>query len=59
MQELGQTDPAFTFRVYSHVMRRRDEERDELKPLMEGRVLAGKSQEARASVPHGARGDTF
>jgi hypothetical protein len=31
MQQLGHTDPAFTLRVYSHMMRRSDEEREELK----------------------------
>ncbi|HEY1521233.1 MAG TPA: hypothetical protein VGF91_32720 [Solirubrobacteraceae bacterium] len=29
MQQLGHTDPAFTLRVYSHMMRRGDEERQE------------------------------
>jgi integrase len=45
MQQLGHTDPAFTLRVYSHMMRRSDEEREELKALVEGRVLAGNSRE--------------
>ncbi len=53
MQQLGHTDPAFTLRVYSHMMRRSDEERDELKALIEGRVLAGNRQGTRISAPHG------
>ena len=36
MQQLGHTDPAFTLRVYSHMMRRSDEERERLKALVEG-----------------------
>jgi integrase len=54
MQQLGHTDPAFTLRVYSHIMRRSDEEREELKALVEGRVLAGNRQGARLSAHHGA-----
>jgi integrase len=59
MQQLGHTDPAFTLRVYSHMMRRSDEEREALKALVEGRVLAGNSQGAPASAPHGARENRF
>jgi integrase len=59
MQQLGHTDPAFTLRVYSHMMRRSDEEREGLKALVEGRVLAGKSQGTRTSAHHGARADRF
>ncbi len=36
MQQLGHTDPAFTLRVYSHMMRRSDDERERLKALVEG-----------------------
>jgi integrase len=36
MQQLGHTDPAFTLRVYSHAMRRSEEERERLKALVEG-----------------------
>ena len=50
MQQLGHTDPAFTLRVYSHMMRRSDEEREELKALVEGWVLAGNTRE-RAFPP--------
>ena len=59
MQQLGHTDPAFTLRVYAHVMRRSDEEREELKALVEGRVLAGNRQGARISARHGAPEDQF
>jgi hypothetical protein len=54
MQQLGRTDPAFTLRVYSHVMRRSDEERQELKALVEGRVLGGNRQGATDLAPHSA-----
>ena len=36
MHQLGHTDPAFTLRVYAHMMRRGPEERDALKALVEG-----------------------
>jgi integrase len=55
MQQLGHTDPAFTLPVYAHVMRRSDEERQALRALVEGRVLAGKRQGTRNSARHGAR----
>jgi hypothetical protein len=34
--QLGHTDPAFTLRVYSHMMRRSDEERQRLTAFVEG-----------------------
>lgn len=40
MQQLGHTDPAFTLRVYAHLMRHSAEERDALRALVEGRVWA-------------------
>jgi integrase len=40
MNQLGHTDPAFTLRVYSHMMRRSPEERERLKALVEGHVWA-------------------
>lgn len=36
MEQLGHTDPAFTLRVYTHVMRRSDAERQQLRALVEG-----------------------
>ena len=57
MQQLVHTDPAFTLRVYAHVMRRSDKERDALKALVEGRALAGKRQGTRDPAPHGAGED--
>ena len=59
MQQLGHTDPAFTLRVYSHMMRRSEDEREALKALVEGRVLAGNSQGTPDPAPHGAPGDRF
>jgi len=40
MHQLGHTDPAFTLRVYSHMMRRSPEERERLKALVEGHAWA-------------------
>ena len=36
MEQLGHTDPAFTLRVYTHMMRRSDAERKQLRALVEG-----------------------
>jgi integrase len=36
MTQLGHTDPKFTLRVYTHIMRRGDAERDRLKALVNG-----------------------
>jgi integrase len=36
MAQLGHTDPAFTLRVYTHVMRRGPGERERLRALVEG-----------------------
>ncbi len=36
MEQLGHTDPAFTLRVYTHMMRRSDAERQELRALVAG-----------------------
>jgi integrase len=44
MNQLGHTDPAFTLRVYAHMMRRSEEERERLKALVEGRVWAVNGQ---------------
>ncbi len=51
MQQLGHTDPAFTLRVYAHVMRRSEEERERLKALVEGHVWAVNGQYAPDSAP--------
>jgi integrase len=40
MQALGHTDPAFTLRVYAHVMRFSDDDRARLKALVEGQDWA-------------------
>jgi integrase len=39
MGQLGHTDPAFTLRVYTHMMRRSDGERERLKALVNGEPL--------------------
>ena len=41
------------------MMRRSGEEREELKALVEGRVLAGNRQEARIAAPYGSPEDHF
>lgn len=54
MNQLGHTDPAFTLRVYSHIMRRGPEERERLKALVEGHVWAHngpKTDETAPSTP--------
>jgi integrase len=52
MHQLGHTDPAFTLRVYSHTMRRSEEERERLKALVQGHVWAANGQrESSAGQP--------
>jgi Phage integrase family len=46
MEQLGHTDPKFTLRIYAHVMRFSEDERDRLTDLAEGRVLAGIGSDA-------------
>ena len=41
MAQLGHTDPALTLRVYAHMTRRSDPEREALKALVGGRVCEG------------------
>ena len=50
IQQLGHTDPAFTLRVYAHVMRRGEDERERLKALGEGPVWAVNAQYAPDSA---------
>jgi Phage integrase family len=50
MEQLGHTDPKFTLRIYAHVMRFSDDERDRLKALAEGDVLAGIGSTAHERV---------
>ena len=50
MQQLGHTDPAFTLRVYSHTMRRSEEEREQLKALVEGQIGHGMGKERAKSA---------
>src|SRR5829696_5668756 len=46
MAQLGRTDPQFTLRVYTHLMSRRDGERDRLKALVAGSDWAATRSEA-------------
>jgi hypothetical protein len=56
MAQLGHTDPKFTLRVYTHVMRRDPAERERLQALVDGRGVMG-SFEGR-EVPEHARSPT-
>ena len=55
MQQLGHTDPAFTLRVYSHAMRRSEEERERLKALVEGHDWAQIGHKTAESTSAAAR----
>lgn len=55
MAQLGHTDPAFTLRVYAHMMRRSEEERERLKALVEAQVWAVNGQYARDRGPRAGR----
>jgi|HubBroStandDraft_6_1064221.scaffolds.fasta_scaffold50649_3 integrase len=41
MEQVGHTDPGFTLRVYTHMMRRSEAEREELRALVEGEQWPG------------------
>jgi hypothetical protein len=59
MAQLGHTDPKFTLRLYAHMMRRRDGEKERLRALVEGAELPSlgtiaqtpRSAEVDAGVP--------
>ena len=56
---VGHTDPAFTLRVYAHMMRRSEDERERLKALVEGHVWAVNGQYAPDSASRaGSRSDS-
>ncbi|MGA7704194.1 MAG: tyrosine-type recombinase/integrase [Solirubrobacteraceae bacterium] len=50
MHQLGHTDPAFTLRVYAHMMRRSPEERAKLKALVEGHAWTLGEEQAEESA---------
>ena len=54
MQQLGDTDPAFTPCVYAHAMRRSEEEREQLKALVEGDDWAQIGHPGRPNRPSAA-----
>jgi hypothetical protein len=56
MQQLGHADPAFTLRVYSHTMRRGEEERTRLKALVEGHDWSHIGLKRLNRRPHGLSG---
>jgi integrase len=49
MAQLGHTDPAFTLRVYTHIMRRDPGERERLRALVEGSPASMKDPMAAAT----------
>ena len=51
MQQLGHTDPAFTLRVYTHMMRRESGEREALKALVQDADWASIGQPVVARSP--------
>ena len=51
MQQLGHTDSAFTLRVYSHMMRRSEPEREQLKALVAGHDWAQIGHKTPESAP--------
>jgi integrase len=53
MRQLGHTDPAFTLRIYTHSMERRDGEVERLRELVEGVTLAGGWSQRRTSPASG------
>jgi integrase len=57
MAQLGHSDPKFTLRVYTHLMSRRDGERERLKALVEGADWAAMGSES-ASEPSSADAET-
>jgi integrase len=50
MGQLGHTDPAFTLRVYAHMMRRDAGERDRLQALVGGGCMPGVSAPVARSM---------
>ena len=48
MAQLGHSDPKFTLRIYTHLMRREPAERARLKALVAGAPLPGSRQPKRA-----------
>jgi hypothetical protein len=55
MDQLGHTDPKLTLRLYTHMMRRRDGERERLRALVEGAEMPGLG--ASADSPTGEQPD--
>ena len=51
MAQLGHTDPAFTLRVYAHMMRRSDKERDRLRTLVGERVAEREKTQTSHKTP--------
>ncbi len=52
MGQLGHTDPAFTLRLYTHTMRREDDERARLQAVVEGVDWAQDRAAARHRLKH-------
>ncbi len=51
LKQLGHTDPAFTLRVYAHLMRPSEDERERVKALVEGHDWAQIGHKTVESTP--------
>jgi hypothetical protein len=54
MAQLGHAHPAFTLRVYTHLMRRGKEERARLKALVQGEAVEAIPSESRTAEEAGS-----
>jgi integrase len=54
MAQLGHTDPKFTLRIYTHLMRRDPQERARLRALVEGEAAAHPSDARTIRIPRAA-----
>ena len=59
MAQLGHTDPKFTLRVYTHLMRRRDGERERLRALVQGAEWAEMGRNRRFRPHQGVGSDSI
>jgi integrase len=57
MDEMGHTDPALALRVYRQSMRRGEDEKAQLRALVEGGVLANSGQRDEKRVESPATGE--
>jgi hypothetical protein len=58
MAQLGHTDPTFTIRVYTHLMRRSTKEREAMRALIEGTWEPEKAPMGTSAVQSGSASDS-